>query len=1106
MSVAQERLWFLDQLMAGSAFLNISTAISVNTFLDSAVLKRCLDEIVQRHEILRTTFSATDGVPRQIIEPSREICLEVVDLTRMPAEERQAEATRLAGEEVRRPFDLSRGPLIRTKLLQTGQAEYIFLLVMHHIVADDWSMGVFWRELTKLYEAFVMHRPSPLEDLPIQYADYAVWQCKRLQGEVFEDQLAYWKGQLANLPETQLPTDRPRPQAQTFRGAYHPLELAPSLTVALRELSRRQGATLFMTLLAAFNVLLHRYTGQEDIVVGTYIAGRYRAEIEGLIGFFINTLVLRNDLSGNPSFQELLARVRGVTLAAYGHQEMSFARLVEELQPERDLSRNPLFQVALQLINTPTSREETEQATESGLAVEGQTSVFDLVLHFFEGPERLGALFEYNTDLFDASTISRMADHLQRLLEAIVAEPDRRLAEISFLSDGERHELLVDWNATRKRLPDDESLVSLFEAQVERTPDARAFACQGRQLTYQQLNRRANRLARHLRSLGVGPEVLVGAYLDRSLDLAVALLAILKARGVYVSLDPDYPRERVAQMLGDSRAPVIVTRQDLAASLPSHDAQVVCLDAESEFLARQSEENPLGAVDAENLAYVIYTSGSTGRPKGVAVPHRQVLNRLAWMWETHPFEAGEVACQKTSLNFVDSVWELLGPLLRGVPTVVLPDETVRDPRLLVEALAEHRVTRLWVVPSLLRVLLEVYPDLQSRLPALNFWASGGEALAPELLERFRECLPRSVLYDLYGLSEVWDVTCYDTRREPHGLARTSIGRPIQNVEAYVLDAYRRPSPVGVPGELHVGGAGLARGYLHNPSLTAEKFVPHPFSDEPGARLYETGDRARFRLDGNLEYLGRLDQQVKIRGFRVELGEIEAVLDACPGVRSSVAVAREEESGECRLVAYLVPDHEAAPAPTELRGLLRQRLPGFMVPSALVMLDELPLTPSGKLDRRALPDLDSARPEIEEAYVGPRTPVEEVLVGLWEALLGIERVGIHDDFFELGGHSLLATRLVSRIRDHLQVEIPLMALFEAPTVAGLSSTMLRDPSGRARIEKTARLVLKLIRLPDEEVEAMLAERENACERPARGREHRDAATDGRHLGDAESEKP
>jgi len=906
LSFSQQRIWFVDQLAPGNSFFNIDSAIRLKTPIDPGILERSLNEIVRRHESLRTTFQLINDEPAQVIVPSLELPLPVIDLRHLAPAEREAEALRIATEESRKPFDLSCGPLLRITLVWLGYSDYVFLLTMHHIVSDGWSMGVFFQELNTLYGAFLLGRPSPLPPLEIQYGDFAAWQRQWLRGAVLERQLSYWKHQLQDIPTLQLPTDRPRPAMQTFRGAYHSVTLSSALTASLKALCHKEGATLFMVLLAAFQALLYRYTGQDDIVVGSYIANRNRGEIEKLIGFFVNTLVFRTDCGGDPEFRELLRRVREAALGAYAHQDVPFTKLVEELAPDRDLSRNPLFQVVFQLFNAPTVSLQDSDSGSPNLAVERGTAIFDLALHTFETPSGIHVQFEYNTDLFDAGTIERMAGHYETLLEGIAANPDQRLAALPLLTQAERRQLLIDWNQTDRAYPCDRSLVERFEIQAAATPTASAFLCGGQRLTYEDLNRRANQTAHYLKSLGVETGSTVGICLERSLDFVVGLLAIFKAGCVYLPLDPTYPRERLAFMLKDARAGALITKRALLPALAEVPDRTICLDDDAGAIANHSGDNPVCTVDPDDMAYLIYTSGSTGRPKGVAVEHRQILNRLDWMWRDYPFTRDEVLSQKTAISFVDSIWEFFGGLLQGVPAAIIPDAVLKDPFALVEELAGRNVTRIWVVPSLLRAVLDTVPDLQHRLPALRFWVSSGEALPADLFELFRRQMPHATLYNLYGTSEFWDATWYVPAEQNGNVRQVPIGRPIQNMRIYVLDSNGQPVPISVPGELHVGGVGLARGYLNRPDLTAAKFVPNPF-EGAAQRLYKTGDLVRYLPDGNLEYLARMDQQIKLRGFRIELGEIEAALLQHPGVQSAVVDARADATGEQRLVAYIVQD-------------------------------------------------------------------------------------------------------------------------------------------------------------------------------------------------------
>ena len=905
LSYAQQRLWFLEQLgLSGHAYHTIEV-VHLRGNLQIDALARSLQEIHARHEVTRTQFVSREGRPHQEINPPAPLPLPLVDLRESPAGEREAQVTALAREEVARRFDLARGPLLRARLVRLAAEEHVLLLTMHQIVADGWSYAVFWRELKALYAAATAGTPAALPALPVQYADYASWERQWFDDAALAIPLAYWKRQLAGLSRLELPTDRPRPRVPTFRGARQLLAFSPDLTHALRRLSLAEGATLFMTLLAAFQTLLHRYSGQADIAVGTLVAHRTRAEIEGLIGFFVNTLVLRTDFSGDPSFAELLARVRDTALDAYGHQDLPFEKLVEELHPQRDLGHHPLFDVLLIFQNAPRPPLGLAGLTVTAVEIDPWTARFDLTLELAETAEGLRGWIEYSTDLFEPATIARMAGHLETLLEAIGADPARRVSRLPLLTAAERTRLVVEWNDTAADYPRDASIPHLFAHQVERTPEAVALLDSGRHLTYEQLNRAANQLAHYLGTLGVGSGALVGVCLPRSLDIVVVMLGVLKAGAVYVPLDPAYPPERLAFIIADGQLPVVLTDRAGAALFPAPGPRLACLDALRDDLARQSTDDPTVRVTAEDLAYVIYTSGSTGQPKGVAAPHRQVINRLVWMWRAYPFAAGEVACQKTALNFVDSIWECLGALLQGVPTAIIPDEILRDPEAFVRALGEARVTRLWLVPSLLRVLLARFPDLERRLPALRFWVTSGEAIPLDLYRRFEARLPSSLLYNLYGISEVWDVTWQGPPLPPGPLARVPIGRPIANVRVYVLDPHLEPVPIGLPGEIHVSGDGLGRGYVNRPALTAERFIPDPFSEEPGARFYRTGDLARYLPDGTLDFLGRMDDQVKLRGYRIEPREVEVALEQHPAIAQAVVTAREDVPGEPRLVAYVV---------------------------------------------------------------------------------------------------------------------------------------------------------------------------------------------------------
>ncbi len=1041
LSFAQQRLWFLEQLDPQNAAYNEAVTVRVDGVLDVAVLERCLLEVVRRHMSLRTTFRAEDGKPVQVISPEARLTLARVDLTALSGSAQAEAVSRLAGEEALRPFALVSGPPLRVSLMRLGEREHVLLVVLHHLVSDGWSLGVLVREVAALYPAFSTGAASPLPELALQYVDYAAWQRGWLRDEALEAQLAYWRTRLAGAPQSlELPTDHPRPPVRSSQGASRHTLLSPELSQAVKDLAHREGATSFMVLLAGFSALLSRYSGQDDLCVGTPVAGRDRTELEGLIGCFVNTLVLRVSTAGNPSFRALLGRARETVLSAFAHQDAPFEKLVEVLQPERDLGRSPLFQVMLVLQEDPLPEISLPGLQLRALEQESRTSKFDLRLSLMETVDGLAATLEFSTDLFEPVTAERMLAHLRVLLESAVHEPAQRVQELPLLTPEERRQVLVAWNDTRLPREPEACLHRLIEAQVDRTPDAVAVSFEGTQLTYRELDRRANQLAHHLRGRGVGPDRLVALCAERSLEMVVGLLGILKAGGAYVPLDPEYPRERLEYMLADASAPVLLTQARLASGLPHGDATVVCLDSEWEAVGRESTERPNVVLSGGNLAYVIYTSGSTGRPKGAMNTHAAICNRLLWMQEAYGLDAGDRVLQKTPFSFDVSVWEFFWPLMTGALLVMARPGGHREPAYLAGIISSERITTLHFVPSMLRHFLEA-PELDVRSSPKRVICSG-EALPPDLRDLFHTRL-RSELHNLYGPTEAAvDVTfwaCKPEDRRP----LVPIGRPIANTRMYVLDRNLRPVPQGVPGELYIGGVPLARGYWRRPELTAERFVPDPFAETPGGRLYRTGDRARFLADGVIEYLGRLDDQVKVRGFRIELGEIESALLRHPHVRSAAVVVREDVPGDRRLVAYVIPAGEE-PAPNSLRSFLGNSLPEYMVPSAFVPLEALPLSPSGKLDRRALPAPARGRAGSGDAFVAPRNELERRLAEIWAGVLGLERVGAHERFFELGGDSILALQVIARARQaglHLTVR----QLFQHQTVAELA--LVAEP-GRA----------------------------------------------------------
>lgn len=1052
LSLNQEGLWFVEQLNPGQALNSISGAVRLEGGLRRTALERSLGEIVRRHESLRTTFhTRADGSPYQAIAPARPLELPVVDLGARPSAEREAEALRLATEEAGRPFDLALGPLFRCFLIRLSDDEHVLVLNVHHIVCDGWSMGVFTRELAALYTALCEGRESPLPELEVQCADVAVWERAWLRGGELENRLAYWRDQLGpRSPQLALRTDRPRPPVQSMRGRHHPLKLPGSLSEELRALARREGATLYMTLLAAFYALLSCETGQEDLIVGTGIANRDRRELEGLIGYFVSVLPLRIQLAGNPSFRELLARVAPVSLGATT-RALPLGTLARELAPDRDPGRNPFFQVELTLL-TPDHNpavygyamsELSEVRRLPGLtlrplAVEGGVARFDISIFLWDMPDGLDGTAEYCTDLFEASSIARLLARYERVLRQVVANPDvrlsalaRQLKRLPSLDQAERQRLIVDFNDTASPYPRDACIHHLIEAQAGRSPHAPAIRFQGRTMTYGELEERANRLAHRLQALGVGPDVLVAICFERSPEMIVALLAVLKAGGAYVPLDPKYPRERIAFVLEETDAPVLLTQRSLVDALPAHGARVVCMeDLRDE--AGSGSGRPQSRTTPGNLAYVIYTSGSTGRPKGVMITHQGlVISNLArFSFFREPVERFLLL---SPLAFDSSVAGIYWTLCQGGTLVLVPEDVQQDLSRLVTTIAGERVSHLLTLPSFYSLVLEHAPPQQ--LDSLKTAIVAGEPCPKRLVDSHFERLSRTALINEYGATEntVW-CSGYDCRGQQ--LLTAPLGRPIANAQLYVLDERLEPVPVNVPGELYSGGEALARGYWRRPELTAERFVPDPFSGNPGARLYRSGDLARHLSDGNLEFLGRVDNQVKVRGFRIELQEIEATLTRHASLSEAVVVAREDEPGQGkRLVAYAVPEG-TAPTARELRAFLKQRLPEFMVPSAFVFLQALPRLPNGKVDRGALP-APSLGTVSAEASVAPSTLAEQVLAEVWAQVLGLERVSVADNFFDLGGDSLLSIQVIARANQR-GLHLTPRQLFQHQTVAELAA--------------------------------------------------------------------
>jgi aspartate racemase len=1030
LSFGQMRVWLLDQLEPGGTSYTIPALFRLNGDLNASVLEQSLNEIIRRHEPLRTYFVSVDGVPVQKIAPLQQFKIPVVDLQRLSETSRRSELSRLASLDAAQPFDLTHAPLMRATLVKLGQNEHVFLFNVHHIAFDGWSVGVFIREMSVIYKAFLKGEPSPLPELSIQYVDFAAWQRAWMQGDVFRVQLDYWKTRLGGfLPVLELPFDRPRPAVQTYNGGNYIFTLSRRLTDSLKALSQQEDVTLFVTLLAAFQVLLLRYTEQEDMVVGTPIANRNQPEIEGLLGFFLNVLVMRTDLSGNPTVRELLRRVHETALGAYAHQDLPFEKLVEELNPERYLSHSPVFQVLFSLLNQPMQPLELPGVAPSRLEYHDGASKFDLSLFMEEADQRLTAWFEYNSDLFDEVTIERMGGHLKAILESIVSDPSQRLHQLTMLTHIEWRQLLDQWNDTRADYPNNVSLPELFQRQAAQTPDAIAVECGDRRWTYSQLDARSDQLAAFLQAVGVGPSVLVAVCVERSLEMVLALLGILKSGGAYVPLDPAHPADRIRFIVEDAQSPVLLTQQHLASDKTVSAARIICLDRDWPDIAKESSSPlPIPAA-ASDLAYVIYTSGSTGRPKGVQIEHRALVNFLSSMQREPGYSPDDVLLAVTTFSFDIAGLELFLPLINGGKVIVATRDTVVDGEALKEQLFTGNVTVMQATPTTWQLLLAADWMGKADLKIL----CGGEPLPPELAE---ELLPRCAeLWNMYGPTEttVWSTcTRVVSSKEVH------IGRPIANTEVYILDPNLQPVPIGVTGELCIGGDGLARGYLNRPELTAEKFIRHPFKS--GARLYRTGDLAKYRPDGNIICLGRLDSQVKVRGYRVDLGEIEALLSDVPGVMQVVVALREE-----RLIAYYRSDSGQPVESSVCREILRTRLPDYMVPATYVLLTEIPLTPNGKVDRKALPSPDASPSTDSRTYMPPRTSTEKQLVTIWEEVLRRNPIGVNDNFFDLGGHSLLAVTLFRQIEREFSRRLPLASLFQNPTIRQLANLLKTEQS-------------------------------------------------------------
>ena len=1054
LSYAQQALWFLYLNHPDSAAYNVAFSVEIHSSVDINSMQRTLQGLVNRHEALRTTFELREGAAVQIVYGFKAVDFQIIETET----DNDAVLHQRVVDAYQQPFDLENGAAMRVRLFRRSECSYVLLLTFHHIICDAWSIWLLVDEFLRLYEADTAGQRVILPKQNYRYADYIEWQAKLLQGAHGKELEEYWGQQLSgHFPVLALPTDRPRPVIQSMRGKSYRFALSNELTHGLHALSKSEGVTLYMTLLAAFQVLLHRYSGQDDILVGSPSAGRSQSDFAGIVGLFVNQMVLRVNLSDDPQFLSFLQQVRQTVLSALVHQDYPFYYLVQQLQPERDASRSLIFQSYFILqkpqqelgeLSRLLQANSTETVNLAGLEMqfydlpqmEGQ---FDLTLEMFDQGDALSAAFKYNPDLFDESSIVRLARHFHVLLNGIVSNPKRTVSELPLLGEEEYQALLFEWNATQAGYDLSKTLHQWIEEQAAQTPEALAAEFENQLLTYRQLNEKANRLAHLLQQWGVGPDVLVGVCLERSLNLVVALLAVLKAGGAYLPLDPDYPKDRLAFMLEDSKTPVLLTEQkwlSVFENLPDR-TRCFCFDRDSNDFATLPGTNPLNSVSAEHLAYTIYTSGSTGKPKGAMNTHEGICNRLLWMQEAYQLTAGDRILQKTPFSFDVSVWEFFWPLMNGACLVLAKPEGHKDSAYLAGLIAKQLITRVHFVPSMLQIFLQE-PDLAAQCRSLKQVVCSGEALSLELQNRFFQQLPEAALDNLYGPTEAAIDVSYWRCRPDTALATVPIGKPIANIQLYLLDAQLQPLPIGVAGELHIGGVGLARGYLNRPELTAEKFIAHPFSQEKNARLYKTGDLARYLNDGNIEYLGRLDHQVKIRGFRIELGEIENTLLVQADIRDA-AVVVDQQHDDKRLIAYVVPVQGKQLSVSKLRQSLEAVLPVYMVPGFFVVLEALPLTASGKLDRRALPAPQQGQLHVENAFVKPENETERQLAEIWQNVLKLDRVGIHDNFFELGGHSLLLVQVYRTLQQRFGDTLSLVELFQYPTVHALAKRLNPD---------------------------------------------------------------
>lgn len=1077
LSPAQERLWFMDQLVTDSALYNEALALRLSGALNIPALADALNEVVRRHEALRTSFAAVDGQPCQHIYATSNLEVRCFELRHLP--DKACAARALAREFAGKPFKLNQPPLIRAGLLTLAPDEHLLVFGLHHIICDGWSSGILLQEMSQLYNAYCRGEASPLPEPALQYSDFTLWQRQRINRGELDSEMQYWQQQLGpSLPVMELPADRPRPLVPSYRGASLGFELCREISQEVKDLSRANGVTTFMTLLAAWQVLLGRYCAQDEVVVGTVAANRSHAGLEQIIGLMVNTLPIKGELTDNPTFQQLLARVKEVAIGAYQHQELPYEKLVAELAVQRDVSRRPIIEMMLVMEQGLTRQVEWNGLTVSEAKIDTETAKYDLMISLQEKGDRFAGRIEYATDLFDEPRIRRIAESYQRLISAIVAQPDQRVKDLPLLTESEQR-LLIEWNDTAVPYADHKNIHQMFEEQVARMPDAIAAVYEAEHLTYHELNGRANQWADHLRRSGVAPGSLVGLCVERSLDMTIGVLAILKAGGAYLPLDPAYPKDRLSFMLADAQSAVLLTQKHLLERLPDHQATVVCMDSDRSVIKDRCREDSAAAATTDDLAYVIYTSGSTGRPKGTSLPHGALVNLIRW--HAAAFRPLPRSLQFASPSFDVSFYEMFTTWAAGGTLFIITEESRMDIPALAGFLADHAIEKAVLPVVVLQQLAEEHRFRGQRLTSLREVITTGEQLqitrpVVNLFTDFRLCS----LHNHYGPSETHVVTAYSLNAVPDSWpAHPCIGKPIANAQMYILDQHLNLAPLGTLGELHIGGVSLARGYLHRPDLTAERFVPNPFSRRSGQRLYKTGDLVHYLNDGSIAFIGRADHQVKVRGFRVELGEIEAVLNQHPAVRESVVVTRETAPGHQHLVAYVAADRKQRVTADDLRAHLRERLPEHMLPAAYITMEKLPLTANGKIDRSAL--TLSYRPSVAqpEDLVQARTPAEELVAKIWREVLDVEKIGINSNFFSLGGHSLLASQIILRLREIFCVDIPVRGMFEAPTVSGIVKVLSGIWGGREIVEEIAWTYSQVEQLSDQDTEAFLAQHHSKC---------------------------